>query len=238
MENMTSNTGGSVATVNEATAPPPPAAPPAAVPAPGKARVAVSEFQRVSDALLIVLVGRIISAMTGNAAYAKPDPTLAALAAARTSFIAAVEAARGNLIGMAVKRQQRAALVALLRKLAHYVQVTSAGDLPTLMGSGFTAQRTRQPIGRLAAPGNLRLLRGKATGQLIARCEKLDQAGAYEWRYAVASAPTVWTNVGATLAASTTLEDLVPGTQYIVQARAVGSTGPSDWSDAATLMVV
>ena len=44
--------------------------------------------------------------------------------------------------------------------------------------------------------------------------------------------------MGATIAESTTLESLVPGTQYIVQARAVATVGPSNWSDGATLMVV
>jgi hypothetical protein len=42
----------------------------------------------------------------------------------------------------------------------------------------------------------------------------------------------------ATFAASTIIEGLIPGTQYTVQAQALGTAGPSDWSDAAALMVV
>jgi hypothetical protein len=62
--------------------------------------------------------------------------------------------------------------------------------------------------------------------------------GSYQWRYATTAAPTAWTLLDPTMAANIPLNGLVPGTQYIVQVRAVGSQGPSDWSDAATLMVV
>ncbi len=84
---------------------------------------------------------------------------------------------------------------------------------------------------------NLRLARGKVSGQLVARFGKLAQAGAYEWRFASAATPTAWTKAETTLAANTTLDGLAPGTQYIVQVRAIGTAGPSDWSDAAMLMV-
>jgi hypothetical protein len=176
--------------------------------------------------------------MTGNTAYPTPDPQLADIVTARNAYVAAVDAAKGNTIGVVVRKQKRTALVALLRTLSHYVQVASAGDLPTLLGSGFAAQRARQPVGLLTAPANLRLSGGKATGQIVARCNKLAGAGAYEWRYATTTAATVWTNPGATLAARITLENLAPGTQYTVQSRSVGAAGPSNWSNAATLMAV
>jgi len=208
---------------------------PAAIPG-GKAKVAVGTYQRATVASLQVLSGYIVTGMTGNAAFATPNPSLADFTAARNDYIAAVNAAKGNTIGVAVRVQKRAALLALIRKLAHYVQVTSAGDLPTLLSSGFTPQLTRQPVGVLPAPQNLRLLRGKVTGQIIARTKRYAKAGAYEWRYTTTANPTGWIRGDATLSANTTLYDLVPGTQYIVQVRAVGSAGPSDWSDGAMLM--
>lgn len=237
---MSTNTSGTGVTSNTSVAINdgtihPAIATPAAVPG-GKAKVAVGTYQRATVASLQVLSGFIVTGMTGNAAFATPNPTLADFTAARNDYIAAVNGAKGNTIGVAVRVQKRTALLALIRKLAHYVQVTSGGDLPTLLSSGLTAQRPRQPVGVLPAPLNLRLLRGKVTGQIIVRTNRHDQAGAYEWRYTTAANPTGWIRGDATLSASTTLYDLVPGTQYIVQGRAVGSAGPSNWSDGAMLM--
>jgi hypothetical protein len=118
------------------------------------------------------------------------------------------------------------------------VQVASGGDLPTLLSSGFPAQRGKQPVGRLPAPANPRLARGAISGQLIARCNKMHQATGYEWRYAMSATPTAWVNLEAKFAVTETIDGLVPGTQYIAQVRALGTAGPSDWSDSAMLMVV
>jgi len=222
----------SPATTAVAVSPPPTVAPV------GKAKVAIGYLSETSDANLIVAIQSILTGMTGNAAYPSPNPTLANITAARDSYIAAVNAAKDSRRQIAVRRQQRVAVVALLRTLALYVQAASGGDLPTLVSSGFIAQRRRQPVGPLPPPANLRLTRGSNSGQIIARCQKLKQARAYEWRYASVATPAAWVELDSTFAASIILSGLVPGTQYSVQVRALGTAGPSDWSDAAMLMVV
>ena len=203
----------------------------------GKARVALSAFTRANHADLVVYSEGVLIGMTGNAAFPAPTPTLADLAATRNAYIAAVNAAKDSRRQIVVRNQRRVTLVAMLRDLALYVQVASGGDLPTLMTSGFTAQRIGQPIGALPAPSNLRLKRGSNSGQIAARCNTLAQAGAYEWRYANAATPNAWINVTATFAASTTIEGLTPATQYLVQVRALGTAGPSDWSDSAVMIM-
>ncbi len=209
-----------------------------AVPLPGKAKVALRFLTHERDATLAVASGRILIAMTGNASYPAPLPALADVAAARTAFLAAMNAAKSGTPGVLTRRQLRAQLEAQLRALALYVQQACKGDAVVLLGSGYPVQRTRQPVGQLPAPVNLRLARGKVTGQLKVRSNRVAQAGSYQWRYATAAAPTVWTFVNPTLAASVAIDGLVPGTQYMVQGRAVGTLGPSDWSDVASLMVV
>ncbi len=238
METNNSNTSNSAVTNLQALATPAAVTPPPAVPPTGKARVSVYFITRNTDAQLLVASQRIIVAMTGNPAYPAPNPTLAEFTAARNAYIAVVNAAKDSRLAMAVRNQQRGTFGTLLRNLAHYVQVASNGDLPTLLGSGFTAHRRSQPVGTLPAPANLRLVRGRASGQVIARCNPVPQAGAYAWRYASATAPTTWISVDTTFAASVLLEGLVPGTQYNVQARALAKVGPSNWSDVASLMVV
>jgi hypothetical protein len=238
MTTNTSTTGNIAVTNLQALATSAAVTPPTTVAAVGKARVAFGPVAQANPAQLLVTSQHILTGMTGNAAYPAPLPTLAELTAARNAFSAAVDAARDSRLQIVVRNRQRVAFVALLRTLALYVQATSGGDLATLLSSGFTAQRRKQPVGPLPAPANLRLVRGRNSGQIIARCNTMRQAGAYGWRYASAATPATWVGVASTYAASTIIEGLIPGTQYTVQAQALGTAGPSDWSDAAALMVV
>jgi len=204
----------------------------------GRARIAIGFLTRSNDAALVMLCERILVAMTSNADYPAPVPALAVIATARTSLIAAGSAVKSGTLAVVARRQQRAQLVALLRSLALYVQQTCNGDLATLLTSGYPARKIPAPVGQLPAPANLRLARGSVSGQLKARCNRVGHAGSYQWRYATAAAPTVLTLTDPTLAASKAFNGLVPGTLYVVQVRVVGTQGPSDWSDSASLMVV
>lgn len=202
------------------------------------AKVSTSFLTTDTDAELIVDSGRIISSMTGNASYPTPVPTLAVVGTARGNFQTALNALDGSAAATATKDQTREVLVGLLRDLALYVQQACAGDQIILLGSGYSAQKERQPAGQLAAPENLRLRRPELSGQLKARCNPVDNAASYQWRYATSAAPANWTMADPTTGANVTLENLTPGTVYIVQVRAIGSKGPSDWSDQAVLMAV
>jgi len=203
-----------------------------------RAKVSIKFLTRDNNAVLIVSSGRILLAMTGNPHYPAPVPALADIVAARNAFIALVNAPTGGPAEVIARKQRRAQLVALLRSLALYVQQTCNGDPLVLLGSGYPKQKVRQPAGRLPAPVNLRLARGMVSGQLKARCNAIAHAGTYQWQYATAAAPAAWTLVNPTLAANIVFDGFVPGTVYIAQVRVVGSQGPSDWSDAASLMVV
>jgi hypothetical protein len=224
--------------IHQALAEPGGTTPPPAVAPVGKARIQLTAFTTATDAELMVFSQHVITGMTGNAAYPAPTPTLADLTAALNAFKVAASAAMDSRRQIVIRKQRRAVLIGMLRNLALYVQLACGGDLPTLMSSGYTAQRTRQPVGPLPAPANLRLKRGPNSGQITARCNRTPQAGAYEWRYAYAATPTAWVEVDSTFAASVVIEGLVPTTQYIVQVRALGTNGPSDWSDSAGVIVV
>jgi hypothetical protein len=201
------------------------------------AKVAITPFSTSSDANLIVLLGRILDSMTGNANYPAPVPTLAALTAARTTFVSAVNALDRSKASTVRRNDARAAVVQMLRDMALYVQHTCGGDMAKLISSGFPAQQPRrQPIGVLLPPQNVTLRPARVSGQILARCKAVPQASAYQWRYASALTPTVWTQPDPVTTASFTLQNLTRGTDYIVQVRVLGAKGPSDWSDSATLM--
>jgi len=128
--------------------------------------------------------------------------------------------------------------VVLLRPLAHYVEDTCAGDRASLISSGFPLQRVRGPVGSLAAPIQVRMVKGKTTGTAIARCRRIDRARAYQWRIAPAATPTAWSAVLTTFSAHAEFEGLATMSVYIVQVCAVGTAGPGDWSETAAALVL
>jgi len=210
------------------------AALPPAVPIRGK--VAISFLSRASDPDLIAASGRILAALAGNPNYTAPRPTLADTSAAQQAFVAAVQAIDGRPVTRVARDKARAVLVQQLRTLALYVQETSKDDREILLGSGYPLQKSRQVGGKPATPRNLRLVQGNS-GSLHARCLVVALARSYQWRVATAQSPTAWNLVLSSTKANTVLDGLVPGVQYLVQVRAVGAKGTSDWSDTAVLFV-
>jgi hypothetical protein len=204
------------------------------------AKPAISFVGHSTDQGLIVTGGRIVAAMTANPAYPVPVPTLAVLSAARDGFIAAVNANDRGRLAIAARDKAREPYEAALRQLSMYVAQHCQGDLVTLLSSGYPAQRQRGAIALIAppTPGNPRVRQGPSSGQLVGRCERTAGAALYQWRYATAAAPTAYTVTDTSSRARVTLEDLVPGTQYLVQVRACGNRGSSDWSDPVVVFAV
>jgi len=204
----------------------------------GNAKVAVTFLTRSSDKELVTISGRIVESMTGNTVYPAPFPTLAVVTATRDAYVSAVNGLSRGAQAIAQRNQTRAALVQALRDLALYVQHASQGDRVKLIGSGFPVQarRPRGSVGALPPPGHVRMRRTRNSNQLVALCDAVPAARSYQWRYATSQAPTAWTQADPITTARFVLDNAVPGTIYIVQVRVFGSAGPSDWSDAATLM--
>ncbi|HTA65997.1 MAG TPA: fibronectin type III domain-containing protein [Xanthomonadaceae bacterium] len=238
MVSVINNSGNSSTSTQESGNPASGSSTPPAGAVPGRARVAIGFLTRDSDAELIVDCEHVVASMKGHPAFATLAPNVADVETSRTQFIAAVNAARDSRVAISARKQARAVLVGKMRDLANYVQVASGGDLPTLGSSGFPVRRARTPVGELPAPVRLRAVRGKVSGQIVARCGTVRQARAYQWRYAPAATPTAWSPVVTTFAASHTFAGLTPCTGYIVQVCAVGRAGPSDWSDAASVTVL
>jgi hypothetical protein len=145
----------------------------------------------------------------------------------------------GGKENTAIRDARRAELVSLLRQLANYVSATANGDLETLISSGFPIQKTtRTPVGPLPAPYAPAATQGPVTGALRAVIAPVYGAFTYNWRLALASAPTVYVQDAQTTGGRVLFEGLNAGQVYNVDANAVGSAGTSDWSDVSTLMVV
>ena len=203
-------------------------------------KISISWLAKDNDAELINDTSVVLSSMAKNVSiYAKPAPTLAVVQSASDDFSEAVDAAAGGGTALTVaKNKARAALVALLRQLASYVQVTCNGDMESLLLSGFPVQKPdRQPIGVLPAPAGLVLNLGDRSGELDAKAAPVFGAAIYNWRL-TATGQTAPAQTVQTTAASTTFTGLTPATSYSVQVNAVGAAGPSDWSSQVTQIVV
>ena len=178
--------------------------------------------------------------MTNNTKYPTPTPALNVIQTAFDAYkLAVAEAAQGGREKTAARNARRAELASLLRQLANYVSSTANGDLETLISSGFPIQKVvRPPIGLLPAPDAPNVSQGELSGTLRAVISPVNGASAYNWRVALASAPTVYVQTAQTTGGRNTFAGLTPGQTYNVEANAVGAAGVSDWSDAGSLMVI
>jgi hypothetical protein len=205
-------------------------------------QIRIADGFRLQSAEQLVTTGcAIIQGLTGNAACPAPTVDLKTVQAAVDDLSAALAAqAQGGAAATAEKNNKRAALIALLRKLKHYVEDNCGNDLAVLMSSGFqpaVSTRMRSP---LANPSILDISRGNSA-ELALRVTPIAHAKCYEVRSAAVgagNAPGPWQTAGLfTNSRSMSINGLTPGTTYFFQVRAIGgSTGYSDWSNPASRM--
>jgi hypothetical protein len=208
----------------------------------------MSPHIRIADGLrtqsaerLITTAGAIINGLTGNPSFPAPPVDMKTLQAAVDDLNAALAAQpQGGPSATAEKNNKKEALIALLRRLRHYVDENCGNDLSVLLSSGFQAAvttRTRLP---LANPSILNVGLGNST-ELVLKVTPIAHAKCYEVRMAVVGAgntPGPWQTAGLfTNSRSMTINGLTPGTTYMFQVRAVGgSTRYSDWSNPVSRM--
>ena len=145
------------------------------------------------------------------------------------------DAALGGPPATAAKNEVREALVLLLRTEAFYVQNAMQNNLSTLLSSGFEAASTNKTQEPLPAPTVLKIDNEQST-QLVVQLKKVDNARAYEVQKMNGTGG--WIAAGIfTRSRRIVVENLVPGSTYSLQARAIGgSTGYSPWSDPVSHM--
>jgi hypothetical protein len=185
----------------------------------------------------------IKTAMTGNANFTTPNPTLTALgtliSTAQTK-IAAYNSAKA-LADTALSDRDTAivALRAGLTQEADYVQNITNGDQTKIESAGMSVRDAASPTGPPTQVLDLAVSAGDNDGTLDASWNPVRGAVSYE----IQSSPdpitgTSWTFRQSASKSSATITGLTSGTKTWVRVRAVGTknaTGP--WSDPATKMV-
>jgi hypothetical protein len=195
-------------------------------------------FAQLPDTDLVEFTNAVIAGLTGNTALPTPPVSMADMALALSHFEAALTAAaQGGTQATAAKNGEREAVINNLRREAYYVQGAMGNDLATLLSSGFQAASTSRTQEPLAAPAIVKILNEQST-QLVVQLKKVANARAYEVQKMNGTGG--WTAAGIfTKARRIVIENLVPGSTYTVQARAIGgSTGYSGWSDPVSHMAM
>src|SRR5690606_12093600 len=100
---------------------------------------ALSGFKRMTDDSMATVVSTIILAMTGNANFPDPVPTLEVVQTALDDYNLKLATAtkRGSPEDTALKNESKAALALLMKQLAVYVTTAAGETLSVLLSSGF-----------------------------------------------------------------------------------------------------
>ena len=189
-----------------------------------------------SMALLITYAQAIVTALTGNASFPNPSPTLAVLTAAIIALQTAETAALARTKGAVVARNdQRTALIKLLQQLRSYIQTvadSNAENAATVIASAGVAVRktpAHKPRVFTAEPGAV-----SGSAKLVAVSG--GPRAAYEWVSSIDGGKT-WVTAPATLQAKTTVYGLTPGATVLFRFRPVTKAGEGDWSQTVSLIV-
>jgi hypothetical protein len=196
-------------------------------------------FRRQSAEQLVAMGGAIITGLANNPAFPAPPVDLKAVQAAADDLNAALAAqVHGGTAATAEKKNKQEALISILRKLKHYVEDNCGNDPAVLLSSGFQAASTTRDRSPLANPSILSIDFGNSA-ELLLKVSPIARAKCYEVRSAAigaGNAPAPWQPAGLFTSSRITIADLVPGTSYAFQVRAIGAIGFTDWSNPVSRM--
>ena len=180
---------------------------------------------------------QIVAALTGNAHFTSPQPTLAQLTAAINELeaaAAAVQAARQEAKARTTTQTiKEAALDQLLVSLVGHVESVAGGN-PEIIQSASLEMRDPPNVTAdvPTLPPNLTATNGDFPGQIDLSWDPVRGARSYTIGYST-DPPTdsSWTHSQIATRSSATVEHLTPGTRYWFRVAAVGTRGQSPWSN-------
>src|SRR5262249_54403634 len=159
------------------------------------------------------------------------------LKAQTAAYVAAYAAALedGGKKAIAERDRTESALIEMLRKQAHYVEIACNQNMDTLLLSGFEAvSMSPSPSKPLAQPIIVKVTTG-ASGQMVVSFSSVGRVRQYRLRYVAApipgAAPAEPTTLQLPNAKPVTISNLTPGTNYTFQVCAWNGSGSTDWSD-------
>jgi hypothetical protein len=199
---------------------------------------------RLSPDDVVSLANQIKTAMTGNANFTTPNPTLASLGTlitAATTKVAAQKAAQ-----MAAKQATDDrdvaidSLIASLTSLADYVANVSGGDAVKIESAGMSVKAAAAPVGPLDTVQNLSVTAGDTEGRLDLQWDPVRGTKNYQVQSSTdPNVPANWRLVDSCSGSKLSLTGLTSGDKlwFRVRAKAPKPVNDGAWSDPATKIV-
>ena len=145
---------------------------------------AVMGFAILTDMKLLMLANAVLKALTGNAAFPNPTPSLAAFGADLTTFSnAATAAVDGGKNARATRDKAKKVLIADLRQLVIYCEANCNDDPAVFNTSGFTARAKAAASGPVGVPVIKSLDYGTVPGQILASIKSTPGAKSINLRF-------------------------------------------------------
>ena len=179
-----------------------------------------------------------ITKLTGNADFPTPNPKLTDFGLAADRLDSAIQA-----YDFSRSRQDKderdlafAELKTMRADLGGYVQTTSAGDKELITSAGFETEKSRQPMGQLPAPTDVRAVVRPYPGSLEVRFGGVKGRLSYKL-YICKGDPLLeanWELNTVTGKNRVVVDGLESDATYFFRVVAVGAAGLSPVSDVAT----
>jgi hypothetical protein len=176
----------------------------------------------------------IITKMTGNTWFPSPTPTLQQF----TNDVNALDAAEQLTLkgpkGSAADRNTKLRVVRSdARLLKEYVQSIADANVASsqaiIEGSGYGV--AKKPV---RSKGQLTAKNGTVPGTVVLLAKALKKRVSYLWQMSTDS--KTWTDLPATVKATTVVTGLTPATVYYFRFRTLTVTGLSDWSVTVSII--
>lgn len=202
-----------------------------------KKRTARGGFKHIKDNDLLNLAGTVLLAMQENANFPTPEPDLADVQTAYDDYKVKLETAsrQGSPLDKSLKRDSKAVLAALIKRLAFYVNTIADGDLSIVLSSGFPVAGLPNKLMPPGIPERLKLLDYLQSGQFNLVFDPVD--GAWLFEICVSKEKDEHGNIiwpepfTSRRCKGNILAPLEIGTRYYVRVRARNGAGVSDWSE-------
>jgi len=187
-------------------------------------------------AILISIAKAIVQALSGNASFPNPTPTLAVVTAGITDLENAESAALSRVKGaVAARNDKRKVLVSLLQELKAYVQKVADADqehgAALIQSAGMNVRKA--PVRK---PRVFTITQGIVSGAVHVVAPSAGRRAAYDWEWSSDGGKT-WQLAPSTMQAKTSLTGLTAGATLMFRYRAVTKTGEADWSQPISFMV-
>jgi hypothetical protein len=183
---------------------------------------------------------QIITALTANAGFPTPSPTLSNITSAMNELKTAADelqtASQTRKEKVSIQSQKEDNLDQLLTQAAAYVESVAGSNEQLILSAGMDvrapAVATTDPPGQ---PQGLTPTAGDHDGEIDLSWDTVSSAKSYVVdKSGDPVTPSSWSHAGVSTRSNFTADGLTSGTRYWFRVAAVNNNGQSGWSDPAT----